>query len=167
MIINPYVAGGEAPPPEPFSYSNTGGSGNRNALTGFEVITNGSLAAGTIPKICDGVFAANTSGAYRWSSGQSGIYVRYDFGAGHAVEIDQWRFTQSAGGFSSGGWRWQFSDDDSVWTTCSNTVTMNTTGVTWDATITSPHRYYRRSQVSGTTSSGPWQEEDEFRIRGY
>jgi hypothetical protein len=162
LIINPYIYAVDL---GPFSYSNTGGNGNRTAI--ITATTTGGLAAGTIPTIVNGSFAASTAGGFRWTNGQSSLVIHYDFGVGHAPQIDQFKFTQSAAGFSSGTWQWEFSDDDSSWTVCSATQVLNTTVVTWDATVIGSHRYYRRRQVSGTTSSGPWQEEDEFRIRGY
>ncbi|QKC83269.1 hypothetical protein [Mesorhizobium sp. NZP2077] len=143
------------------SYANSGGSGNRSSL--ITITTDATMAgSGGIAVMIDG---AQTDSAW-FASGQSGKYVKFDFGAGNYKAISEIKWYQDSA-VSQGSWVLDGSNDDANWVPISDSFTLGTS-----ATTTIPvaynagkgYRYYRLLQVSGTTSSSPYIREVEFKI---
>lgn len=144
-------------------YTNAGGTGNRTAL--ITVTTSATLGAGTASNLVDGAKANNDTDAMWWNSGQTLRHVTYDFG--HKVLITEAKWFQN-GTSESGTWKWQGSDDGSIFTDLSANFTLDagsTGSVMGDlsANVTG-YRHYRQQQVSGNTTDAPWLWETEFKI---
>lgn len=149
------------------SWYNAGGHGSRTGLiTGS---TNMSLTSGTIPNALDGDYTANSTHSFQMQNGSNtGLYVRFDFGAGVSVVIDTVHWYQS-GTAAHGTWKVQGSNDASSWTDVGSSFTLG--GASGVNTYqlggnTTGYRYYQIIAVSGSANSTPFIEEIEFRIDG-
>jgi hypothetical protein len=143
------------------SYANPGGQGNRLALIG--ITTTATMATDPINTILNGSMAATT-----WfNGGQSGREIKFDFwdlGGPKVLTEAKWYQTN---GTSQGTWKWQGSNDNSSYTDIGGTFTLGspaTTVITTLSANTTPYRYYKLLQVSGSTSSSPDLAEIEFKL---
>ncbi|MBZ9705398.1 hypothetical protein LB543_01470 [Mesorhizobium sp. ESP7-2] len=146
------------------SYWNAGGRGDRTSS--ITVTTTATLGAGTINNLIDGGFGGNSTDACWFDAGQSSRQIKFDFGAGVQKVIDAFRWVQDTSG-THGTWVFEGSNDDSSYTTIGSSFTLGSASVAYlffSATNSTAYRYYKLRQTSGTTSSGPWLQELEFRI---
>ena len=145
------------------SYSNSGGSGNRTStVTVSSTLTPGT---GTVANLVDGSQAFNLW----WSGSVAGSYIRFDFGAGQSKLITEATFYESSA-VSQGVWKWQGSNDASTWTDIGSSFTLGATApqtITELSGNTTGYRYYQLLGISGSTSSGPYIQEFEFKIDNY
>jgi hypothetical protein len=142
-----------------YSYTHAYGTGNRSAsITASTTFTLGGSVAG---KWVDG----NTSsdGAYVTSSqSASGKEIKFVFAA--AVCIDQVRFVCEASHPQLGTFSWQGSNDGTNWTTLTSGISLMSGAGTTTYTVTpGVYTQYRFLGTSGTTGTGYWIFEAEFR----
>jgi hypothetical protein len=108
----------------------------------------GNVAANAFDGTTGNVWSSNTGGANSW--------VGFDFG--FAQTIGQYRLRQngSGGGGSNDatGWRFQYSDDASTWTTLETTTSMSGTADTGQRVVTTTTARYWRVICDGTNSGG-------------
>lgn len=146
------------------SYANTGGSGDR---TGIVTVTASSSTLAThsdpYPELVDGNQADHTTwfiiGALSGS-----VFVRFDFGSSKV--IDEAKFYQETSA-TQGTWQWQGSADASSWTNIGSSFGLGgatTQTITALSGNSSSYRYYQIIGVSGSTDSGPYISEFEFKI---
>jgi hypothetical protein len=156
MIINPYlfvVAGPST------SYSNPLGTGDRRAL--ITVSTNLSTI-NQEPLLVDG--CTTCTGEYCSGEPWTGKYFRFDFGTAHIIDEAKWY--QSAG-LPLGSVKWQGSNDASTWTDIGSSFALDGTSPLVMTSLngnTTSYRYYQMAGVSGSTTSGPWLFEIEFKV---
>lgn len=148
------------------SYGHAGGIGDRTAS--ITASTDASLGSGSvIANLIDGASGTNSTDSVELSAGQSGKYIRFDFGTG--VIIDGFRWYQSALG-AQGTCVFEGSNDASSWTQIGSSFTLGNSSPLPVASLFSganstSYRYYQIRQTSGTTTSTPWCQEIEFRIQ--
>ncbi|RWA64409.1 MAG: discoidin domain-containing protein [Mesorhizobium sp.] len=128
--------------------------------------TTASLGGGTIANLIDGAFASNGTDALWFTNGQATKEIKFDLGSTKVITGFIW--VQGSGG-SHGTWIIEGSNDDSSYTQLGSDFTLG--GVTNSPNPqhqtfanSTAYRYYKLRQTSGTTSSGPWILELEFRI---
>jgi len=141
------------------AYTNSGGSGNRTAW--ITVTTTTPLGAGNITMLVNG----SQANELWWSNGQSGRELRFDFGVARNIIEAKWY--QDVAGTAHGDWKWQGSNDASVWTDIGSFFTLGGSTLQTLTTLsanTNSWRYYRLLQINGTTSSSPFLREIEFNI---
>lgn len=143
------------------SYWNTGGLGDRTGA--FTSTTTATFGAGVISNLIDGVYADNNSDGLFFNSGQSSREIKWDLGTAYC--ITGMRLSQGTAG-SHGTWAVEGSNDNSSWTTITSITFGSTAGAfgNWTWTNATDYRYYRLRQTAGTTNSGPWLREVEFKI---
>ena len=132
---------------------------------------------GTIETIVNGV-TANSNPRFYPNGGNAvaDSYFRFDFGdeaSGNPIITGaKWYQDTTA---TSGVWKWQGSDNALTWTDIGGTFTLGD-GATGTSTPqiqttmsanTTAYRYYQLLGVSGTTSSGAYWLEIEFKDRGW
>jgi hypothetical protein len=144
-------------------FTNEGGRGNRTAL--ITVTSDLSVSQGTLSNLVDGAFGANSSDSIEIGAGQSGKYIQFDFGATKKKSITGFNWQKSNTG-DHGTWKMQASNDASSWSDIIDAVSTATTIVKGrtNGTNLGYYRYFRLLQVTGTTSSSPWNVEIEFCI---
>lgn len=141
-------------------------TGDRTAS--ITVATSGfTVDSGTVNNLVDGAIAADAASAIAWScSGldNTGAYIRFDFGVGASVKINEAKFYQS-GTQSHGNWKWQGSNDASAWTDIGAGLTLGgatTQTMTELSGNTTGYRYYQLIGTGGNRNCSPWLEEFEF-----
>ena len=145
---------------EDISYTNSGGSGARTALIS---ITNTISFNAGVNALIDGSQANSI-----WFGGEdvTNKYIQFDFlNVGAATVVTEATWYQS-GAQAEGTWKWQGSQNASSWTDIGGNFTFSaaTEVMTTLSGNTTAYRYYRMLGISGTTSSGPYQREVEFKI---
>jgi hypothetical protein len=147
------------------SYANAGGTGNRAAV--IVVSTTASLGGGAIINLVDGSQAIGTLNSAFWNSNQTGCEVRFDFNLfGAPRRITEVTWYQDAVAVH-GNWKWQGSNDGSVWTDIGAEFTLGSPATQIITTLsgnTNFWRFYRMLQTIGSTSNSPWLKEIEFAI---
>lgn len=144
------------------SYSNLGGTGVRTWITATATLAVSGSPSVLVNGIVDNNFFFSGSSA-------AGFTLRFDFGPGQSVVIDEAKWYQS-NSTNEAVWQWQGSNDGTTWTNIGSSFTLG--GATPFQTITAlsgnttGYRYYQLLGVSGTTSSSPWLQEIEFKISG-
>ena len=102
------------------------------------------------------------------ASGPNAPYwLRFDFGTPKVVTES--KYYQTAGSNAQGTWKWQGSNDNSVWVDVSGSFAFasGTTGIDICTALnanTAAYRYYRMLGISGTTTESPWVYEFEFKL---
>lgn len=148
------------------SYSNTGGTGNRSSIISVTASTN-LIAAGSAGNLLNG----NLTETNTWFNARTDGVLTFDFGSGNAIVLEAFKWYQSNNA-NHGTWRWQSSDDGSSWSNEGSTFTLDGPiggggkEHTEPNNTTTPHRYWRLIQVSGTASSSPFIYEIEFKLDG-
>ena len=148
------------------SYSNTGGTGNRLSIITFSKSDPTWSWGGTANKIIDGDTTSNGQFFFGGVSLGSTIWMQWDFGAGNQVLITEAKFYQQTA-TAQGTWQWQGSNDGSSFSNIGSSFALGTsatqtiTALSGNAT---KYRIYRMVGVSGSTSTGPWVYEMEFKI---
>jgi hypothetical protein len=148
------------------SYANLGGTGDRIGL--ISITTTASPGTGVNPiALVDGGFADTAADSYWWTSTQSGRTMTFDFGI--PVLITEAKLYQDVS-TGHGTWKWRGSNDNVDWIDLSANFTLAggpAGAVQGDLSAnTNLYRYYQLFQISGVTSSDPWQREWEFKIAG-
>ena len=137
------------------SYTNAGGSGPRSYIT----VTTTASVNGVITALVNGTQANEC-----WfAAGQSGHEVRFVFPVPRNITEAKWYQDDAS---THGGWKWQGSNDGSVWTDIGGMFTLGGTLQTMTSLSANTDfwRYYRLLQMSGVTSSNPYLREIEFNI---
>jgi hypothetical protein len=122
------------------------------------VTTTSGTGGGTLSNLVDGDAGDNSTDSWWFQGGQTGRSMRFDFGT--AVKLTEITFMQDLT-TSQGTWQPSFSDDGSTTTNFGSPITWggaaNSVGdlSAWTGT----HRYLHLTQVTGTTSSSPFQRE--------
>ncbi len=144
-------------------FTNEGGRGNRTAL--ITVTSDLSVSQGTLSNLVDGALGANSSDSIEIGAGQSGKYIQFDFGATKNKSITGFYWLKSNAS-DHGTWKLQASHDASSWFDIIDAVSTAATIVKGrtNGTNLGYYRYFRLLQVTGTTSSSPWNVEIEFCI---
>lgn len=142
------------------SYWHSLSRGDRTAS--ITVTTTATLGAGTINNLVDGALTANSSDACWFNTAQSTREVKFDFATGHIV--DGFRWLQNALN-SHGTWVLEGSNDDSSYTGIGGSFTLGGAFLAeYGFTNSTAYRYYKLRQTAGSTNSGPWLLDIEFRI---
>jgi len=153
------------------SYANVGGTGDRTAIITVTDSTAGS-AGGVFHQTNGGrllVNGTNGSGDSNWFTAgalSSSVWVKYGFST--PVLLTEAKFLQQDS-TGQGVWQWHGSNDNSIWTAIGgsfNLVTAATTTLTTLNGNTTSYLWYRKTGVSGSTSSGPFIFEMQFQICG-
>ena len=116
----------------------------------------------SITNLVDGGITDGATDSFSFTNGESSKEIKFDFGSSKIITGLRWLQSLAA---THGSWVVEGSPDNSSWTGLASAFTLGSPGpqvVTW--TNTTPYRYYRLRQTSGTTSSTPWVQEAEFRI---
>lgn len=146
----------------PFSYSNTGGMGDR---TGFITVTaNFTPTAGALPRIVDGNTANSDAASFKFQNGlTTGNIFTLDFGS--LFQINQFTLITSISS-SVGTWEFRGSVDDVVYDLLLSSFTLvsSTNNVHTPSTFDS-YRYYRFIQTGGATQTSTRMIELQFSIR--
>lgn len=144
------------------SYANAGGTGDRTAS--ITVTTDAALGGGTVNNAVDGVSAASDSDGFWFSAGQSGKYLKFDFGSANVINEIEWIQQNTSDQHT---WQVAGSNDDSSYT---NIGSPQQIGGWYSASIckvgvpnTIAYRYYKLTN-SGGMSSNPYIQEIEFSI---
>ncbi|MBZ9760324.1 hypothetical protein LB553_05470 [Mesorhizobium sp. CA8] len=158
-----------------FSLADTTTDGARDALeagdrTGtIAVTTTASLGfSSSISNLVDGAFGASGTDSAAFTGSESTREIKFDLGSGKIITEFLW--VQTAGSLTSatgshGTWVWEGSNDDSSYTTIGASFTLGGTQLLDIARANSTaYRYYKLRQTAGTTNSGPWLVEIEFKI---
>jgi len=148
------------------SYSNTGGTGNRLSIITFSKSDPTWSWGGTANKIIDGDTTSNGQFFFGGVSLSSSIWMQWDFGAGNQVLITEAKFYQQTA-TAQGTWQWQGSNDGSSYSNIGSSFALGTAAtqtITALSGNTTKYRIYRMVGVSGSTSTGPWVYEMEFKI---
>lgn len=143
------------------AYTNPGGQGDRRAL--ITVTTDIIAGAGVVSNLVDGL-KLGSGHNYWWNDTNTGHQIKFDFGTPRNITEAIW--TQSPV-VSSGTWKWQGSNDNTLWTDIGGTFILGS-GLAQIITVLSVNinywRYYRMLQLSGIPSNSPWLDEIEFSI---
>lgn len=131
--------------------------------TGFiSITTTSTIGGGTISNAVDGEAVDNTTDSWWFGGGQTGRVVRFDFGtAVKLTEVTFWQDNTTSQGTFQSAW----SDDDASYTDFGSPVTWGGAAIAVGDLSAMPaaHRYVRFTQVTGTTSSSPFQREVLFK----
>ncbi|RVD68614.1 MAG: hypothetical protein E5V62_02955 [Mesorhizobium sp.] len=157
------LGGGGTPPVTLVpSYWNPGGIGDRTSS--ITVTTTATLGGGTIDNLVDGGYGSNSTDGCWFNNGQTLREVKFDFGVQKI--INGFRWSQGTTGHH-GTWVLEGSNDDSTYTGIGSSFLLGLAGslvAFYEFTNTTAYRYYKLRQISGSTNSGPWLREIEFRI---
>lgn len=146
------------------SYSNSGGSGNRQYLV---LVKNTGITWGGVSNGNRFLVVGSPNSTIWFPSGGtvSSMSITFDFGCPKIVDEAKW---YQDNGTAQGTWKWQGSNDDSSYTDIGSSFTLG--GATPFQTQTqlngntTPYRYYRLLGISGSTSSSPFQQGVLFQI---
>lgn len=152
------------------SYANTGGSGNRAgivtcssadpAFNGYGTL-NGH--AGNFNRLVNGDYTTN-DGWFQALSLDGTKYFTFDFGSSKVVnEIKFYQQNTAA----QGTWKLQGSNDGSTFTDIGSSFALGgaaTQTITAPSANTTAYRYLRFTGVSGSSSSGPYVYQFDFKI---
>lgn len=150
------------------SYLNPRGRGDRTAL--ITVTSSGITWSNGTDKLVNGVYTTQTF----WNaSAVAGHWIQFDLAGSYLLQ--EARFWFSGSGSNEGVWKLQGSPDASAWTDLTGSVTLGLgTAVTPTAsTVTylggfatnvTAYRYYRLLGVSGSRTTGPYEQEMEFMV---
>lgn len=143
------------------SYSNLGGQGVRFWITASTTLSVSGLSSVLLNGLIDNVFLFNTQAC-------SGLVLRFDFGTGQSVVIDEVTWFQSNTS-AEGTWQWQGSNDGVTWTNIGSSFALGgatTQVITALSGNVTGWRFYQILGVSGSTSSSPFLQEIQFKISG-
>lgn len=145
------------------SYSNLGGSGLRRDR--LIVVTTSATYAGSNspPQMLDGNTANNTLFFF---NGATTYDMIFDFGSARIIDEFKWYQSTSS---THGTWKFQGSNTSNTgpWTDIGSNFTLGGASPQTVTAIngnTTPYRYFKLVQVSGTTSNSPFINEIEFKI---
>jgi hypothetical protein len=151
------------------AYANSGGQGDRTASITVTMTATALDALGSGGgRLINGDKTANSTGSLEpLGTVSANQYLRFDFGAAVKKYIDEITlfYNNGAGTPNNGSWKWQGSNDASVWTDLAT--------FTWDAltkivTLTGldfgGYRYYQMICPAGHSLTNDWFEEVEFKI---
>jgi len=144
---------------------------DRNSL--ITVSSDMTIADGTVSNILDGAGDNNSSGAFKWSGSHVGKYLRFQFSDNNTTgsakklitEARFWTYADDA----HGTWKWQGSDDATIWTDIGASFPLNGTDgaagevgklTTLNGNSTA-YTYYQILGVSGSVGSN-WISNMEF-----
>lgn len=141
-----------------FSYTNPGGSGNRVGSVG--VTANfGFSGGGGVDFLIDG-----TQSDVSWFPNGSDRIITFDFGSPKSFDEISW-FQDSANG--QGTWEAEVQLSDlHPWVSIASGVNLGSSATTVFAVTTEPGQRLRLRQTAGSTNTGPYIREIEFRIDG-
>lgn len=146
------------------SYWNSGGIGDRTSS--ITVTTTATLGGGNIDNLVDGGYGSNSTDGCWFNSSQTLREVKFDFGSGVTKIINGFRWSQGTTGHHD-TWVLEGSNDDSTYTGIGSSFLLGSASALvafYEFTNSTAYRYYKLRQISGTTNSGPWLREIEFRI---
>lgn len=141
------------------SYLNPGGSGNRTSII---TISTTMTTSGTLNHLIDGNLVNNDF--YFPANLVSTKVLHFDFGSGKV--ITEMKYYQSSIE-TQGVFNWQGSNDDTSWTNIGGNFTLGGATTQINTTMsanTTSYQYYQMLGISGSTSSGPYNQEIEFKI---
>lgn len=140
------------------TYAQTISTGNRAASITVTA-TNITAGAGTPAGLVDGSQANN----YWWNAGTGNgtQWLLFDFGAGNAWKIDEFRWYQDNDS-THGVWRLEGSPDNAAWTQIGSDFTLGH-GMIRPGNNDTAYRYYRLRHMSGGRVTAPWLREIEFK----
>lgn len=120
--------------------------------------TTATLGSGTINAAIQN---ANRANWYWFNTGQSLRSITFDLGAAYVISgVLGYQDIVSANGV----WQVQYSDDNVTFFNIGGTITWGATTLNvWTFVNSTPHRYWRIVQTSGTTSNAAWQQGFMFR----
>lgn len=160
------TAAAYTPPTNVATYLNKFGFLDR---TGFMTVTfSGTVGGGTTSNAVDGAGVTNSTDSWFWNSGQSSTSLKFDAGVGNSFVLKEMTWMQDLG-TSHGTWQLAGSNDDSTYTNINvDAGTTITLGGSINAVYafsgnTTAYRYYKLTQMTGTTSSSPWLREALFK----
>lgn len=148
-------------PAETTSYTNTGGSGDRQAII-TETASSSCFAAGSVSDLIDG---SQADDAYFSGEAAADHWIKFDFGSGKIIDEAKWYQDLTT---SHGTWQWQGSNNNVDWTNIGSTFTLGGVATQTHTTLngnTTSYRYYLLDGVSGTKSWDPFTREIEFKIK--
>jgi hypothetical protein len=132
------------------------------------VTTTAMVAGGTINNLVDGGFNNDNADGVSMTNGETNKSVTFQFPNAKIITAAKWFQNASQ---SNGTWKWQGSNDGSIYADLSSTFTLD------DATAgaggseigdlsanTTAYLYYRMLQTAGTISSAQRWKEIEFKI---
>lgn len=137
------------------SYSNFLGTGDRRAY----IEVGGTITWANQTDIINGI----VDNSAFWTNGQTGRYVEFDFTEDVLITEITWKQSSIA---THGTWKWQ-GFNGSTWVDLSAAFTLGsstTQVITGMSAVTDYYQLYRLQQVTGTTSSGPYINEIEFKV---
>lgn len=120
--------------------------------------TTATLGSGSINAA---IQSANRANWYWFNTGQSLRSITFDLGAAYVISgVLGYQDIVSANGV----WQVQYSDDNVTFFNIGGTITWGATTLNvWIFANSTPHRYWRIVQTSGTTSDAAWQQGFMFR----
>ena len=165
-VLKPLATSGASP-----SYANAGGTGNRTASIAVAV-SGISVDGGAASNLVNGSTSVDTSGSWYTNTNvaAAGATIRFDFGVGASKVITEAKWYQNTAAVSHGAWKWQGSNDASVWTDIGASFTLGGATVQTQTALSANiagYRYYQLLGVSGTFSNAAFNEEVEFKIDNY
>lgn len=131
--------------------------------TSFITITSTSgTGGGTLSNLVDGAAVDNSTDSWWFSGGQTGREFVFDFGT--AVKLAEMTVMQD-NSTSQGTWQPAWSNDGVSFTNFGSPVTIGgaVNSIQDLSAMPAAHRYVRLLQVTGTTSSSPFQREWLFK----
>lgn len=126
--------------------------------TSINGTTTATLGSGSIN---NAVRNANRANWWYWNTGQTLRTITFDLGAAYVISgILSYQDIVSANGV----WQVQYSDDNATFFNIGSAITWGATALNvWDFVNSTPHRYWRITQTSGSTSKAAWQQGFMFR----
>jgi len=124
-------------------------------------ITGATTATLGLGSINAAVQNANRANWWYWNTGQTLRSITFDFSVATVISgILSYQDIVSANGV----WQVQYSDDNVTFFNIGGTITWGATALNvWTFTNSTPHRYWRIVQTSGSTSNAAWQQGFMFR----
>lgn len=143
------------------SYANPDGTGDRRAMI---LCSNSGFVVGPFYNSVNG-----STTEFTWFFGgttvSSATWLKWDFLA--PIVIDEATYYQQFA-VSEGTWKWQGSNDNSAWTDIGSSFALGSSVPQVLTTLngnTTAYRYYRMLGVSGSTNTGPFIQEFEFKCQ--